>query len=191
MTYEFAVIDTPLGPAHALARDGRLCALALATKPPRASSPLARLNALDVRRVSDPAGAATALAAYFRGDLDALDAIAVDPIGTDFQRRVWAALRTIPHGETTSYGVLARRLGMPTASRAVGAANGANPIWIVVPCHRVIGASGALTGYAGGLDVKRWLLEHERAAYARAHSGAQVALDFTAMPAAAAAHTDA
>ena len=161
MTWDFAVIDTPLGAAHALARDGKLCALQLATMRVRTSSPLARLDALDARPATDPAGVATALAAYFRGELDALDAIEVDPMGTSFQRRVWAALRTIPHGETTSYGALARTLDMPTASRAVGAANGANPIWIVVPCHRVIGASGALTGYAGGLDVKRWLLEHE------------------------------
>jgi methylated-DNA-[protein]-cysteine S-methyltransferase len=106
----------------------------------------------------------TALDAYFRGEVHAVDAIDVDPDGTSFQRRVWAALRTIPVGETTSYGAIARALGMPTASRAVGAANGANPIWIVVPCHRVIGASGALTGYAGGLDVKRRLLAHEREA---------------------------
>ena len=191
MTYDFAVIDTPLGPAHALVRGDKLCAFQLATMRVRPASPLARLDTLGARRSTDPAGVATALAAYFRGDLGALDAIDVDPEGTPFQRRVWAALRTIPHGETTSYGALARALGMPTASRAVGAANGANPIWIVVPCHRVIGTSGALTGYAGGLDVKRWLLEHERAACARAHSGEQVPLAFTAMPAAAASHSDA
>ena len=173
MTWEFTTIDTPLGTAHALARNGKLCALQLATMRVRTSSPLARLDALVARRTADPAGVVTALEAYFRGDLDALDAIEVDPIGTEFQRRVWAALRTIPHGETTSYGTLARTLGSPTASRAVGAANGANPIWIVVPCHRVIGASGALTGYAGGLDVKRWLLEHERAACSRARSVAR------------------
>ena len=165
MTYELTRIDTPLGDAHALARNGRLCAFGLATKPPRASSPLSRLDALAPRRVPDAAGAATALAAYFRGDLAALDRIEVDPEGTDFQLRVWAGLRRIPAGETTSYGELARNIGLPTsACRAVGAANGANPIWIVVPCHRVIGASGALVGYAGGLDVKQWLLTHERAA---------------------------
>jgi len=191
MTYDFAVIDTPLGPAHALAHDGKLCALQLATMRFRSSSLLSRMEQLDVRRITDPAGVATALAGYFRGDLAALDAIEVDPTGTSFQRRVWAALRAIPHGETTSYGALARQLGMPTASRAVGAANGANPIWIVVPCHRVIGSSGALTGYAGGLDVKRWLLEHERAACGQSPHGSQGALRFSAMPGGAASQTDA
>ena len=171
-TREFAILDTPLGSAHALARAGRLCALRLAVGQPRITSPLARLDTLDVRRVDDPAGVATALAAYFRGDLTALDAVQVDPEGTPFQRRVWAGLRTIPAGTTTSYGALARAIGLPiAASRAVGAANGANPIWIVVPCHRVIGASGDLTGYAGGLDVKRWLLEHEGAAARRPAQG--------------------
>jgi methylated-DNA-[protein]-cysteine S-methyltransferase len=162
MTYDLATIETPLGPARALARDGRLCALQLATRPPRPGTLLARVATLETRPTSDPAGVATALAAYFRGDLGAVDAIDVEPEGTPFQRRVWAALRDIPAGETRSYGELARAIGMPTSSRAVGAANGANPIWIVVPCHRVIGASGALTGYAGGLDVKRWLLDHEQ-----------------------------
>ena len=168
MIYEYATLSTPVGPAQALARDGRLCALHLGAKPPRASSILSRLDDLGARASRDPAGVATALAAYFGGDVRAVDAIDVDPDGTPFQRRVWAALRTIPAGETTSYGALARALGMPTASRAVGAANGANPIWLVVPCHRVIGASGALTGYAGGIDVKRRLLAHERGAIAAA-----------------------
>jgi methylated-DNA-[protein]-cysteine S-methyltransferase len=162
MTYEFAILDTPLGPTHALARDGRLCALQLATKPFRTTSPLSRVDRLGARTVRNPAGVATALAEYFAGDVRAVERLEVDPDGTEFQRRVWAALRRIPAGETTSYGAIARELAMPTASRAVGAANGANPIWIVVPCHRVIGASGALTGYAGGLDVKRWLLAHEQ-----------------------------
>jgi methylated-DNA-[protein]-cysteine S-methyltransferase len=164
MSWDYAIIDTPLGPAQALARDDTLCALQLGTMRARSHSPLARLEMLCPRRVADPAGVATALAKYFHGDLAALDAVQVDPAGTPFQRAVWGALRAIPHGETTSYGALAKTLGVPTASRAVGAANGANPIWVVVPCHRVIGASGALTGYAGGLDVKKWLLEHEQAA---------------------------
>ena len=162
MTYDYATIDTPLGTAHALVRDGRLCALQLETTTLRRPSLLARLDRLDVRPTVDPAGVASALAAYFAGDIDALDALDVDPDGTPFQRRVWAALRTIPVGTTTSYGAIARAIGMPTASRAVGMANGSNPIWIVIPCHRVIGASGKLTGYAGGLDVKRWLLAHEQ-----------------------------
>jgi methylated-DNA-[protein]-cysteine S-methyltransferase len=86
------------------------------------------------------------------------------PRGTALQREVWAALAEIPIGETRTYADLARRVGRPSAARAVGAANGKNPLSIVIPCHRVIGASGALTGYAGGLDAKRWLLEHERGA---------------------------
>lgn len=104
-----------------------------------------------------------ALDAYFAGDLAAVDAVEVDTGGTPFHREVWAALRRIPAGETTTYGALARALGRPTASRAVGMANGRNPVAIVVPCHRVIGSDGSLTGYAGGLPMKRWLLEHELA----------------------------
>lgn len=104
-----------------------------------------------------------ALTAYFDGDIGALDTIACATAGTSFQRAVWKALRKIPAGRTTSYGALARRIGRPAAMRAVGAANGANPIAIVVPCHRVIGTDGSLTGYGGGLDRKRWLLKHEGA----------------------------
>jgi len=92
-----------------------------------------------------------------------IDHLRVATVGTPFQQRVWAALRTIPCGETMSYGDLARRIGQPSAVRAVGLANGANPIPIVVPCHRVIGASGQLVGYGGGLHRKQWLLAHERA----------------------------
>jgi methylated-DNA-[protein]-cysteine S-methyltransferase len=106
---------------------------------------------------------AGALTAYFAGDLDALAAVPIKIAGTAFQRDVWNALRTIPAGSTMSYGQLAAHLGRPKASRAVGLANGSNPISIVVPCHRVIGSNGALTGYGGGLERKRWLLEHEQA----------------------------
>jgi methylated-DNA-[protein]-cysteine S-methyltransferase len=109
--------------------------------------------------------AAEQVRAYFAGELRDFD-LRLAPEGTDFQRRVWEALRAIPFGETISYGELARRLGRPTASRAVGAANGRNPIAIVVPCHRVIGADGTLTGYGGGLDRKRWLLRHEESVLA-------------------------
>ena len=110
-----------------------------------------------------PAVVADALDAYFSGDLNALDALPVATGGSAFQRGVWAALRRIPAGTTTGYGALAAMLGNPGAARAVGLANGANPIGIVVPCHRVIGASGALTGYACGVERKRWLLQHEGA----------------------------
>jgi methylated-DNA-[protein]-cysteine S-methyltransferase len=104
-----------------------------------------------------------ALVAYFDGDLTALDAVETATGGTQFRRRVWDALRTIPAGTTWSYGQLAAAICQPTAVRAVGLANGANPIGIIVPCHRVIGANASLTGYGGGLPRKRWLLEHEGA----------------------------
>lgn len=104
--------------------------------------------------------AAQQLREYFAGERTDFD-LPLAAVGTDFQRKVWAELVEIPYGETSSYGELATALGQPTASRAVGLANGRNPIAIVVPCHRVIGASGALTGYAGGVDRKRWLLELE------------------------------
>jgi methylated-DNA-[protein]-cysteine S-methyltransferase len=104
--------------------------------------------------------------AFFAGQLQAIDAIPVKAAGTPFQRAVWAALRSIPAGETLSYGALARRIGRPAAVRAVGLANGANPIGVVVPCHRVIGADASLTGYGGGVERKRWLLGHEGLTFA-------------------------
>ncbi len=110
-----------------------------------------------------PAAIADALTAYFDGEIHAIDRIRTETGGSAFQRQVWAGLRTIPHGETWSYGRLASAVGKPGASRAVGLANGANPIAIVVPCHRVIGADRSLTGYGGGLHRKRWLLRHEGA----------------------------
>ena len=108
-----------------------------------------------------------AIEAYFAGDLQSLDRIPVLARGTAFQQEVWAALRTIPAGTTFSYGALARQIGRPAAVRAVGLANGSNPIGVVVPCHRVIGANGTLTGYGGGLERKSWLLNHEGAKFAR------------------------
>ena len=114
-----------------------------------------------------------ALDAYFAGELTAIDSLPVRPTGTLFQQKVWGALRDIPPGTTLSYGELARRLGNPAATRAVGRANGANPIGIVVPCHRVIGANGSLTGYGGGMHRKHWLLEHERAHISHLAAGAQ------------------
>jgi methylated-DNA-[protein]-cysteine S-methyltransferase len=101
------------------------------------------------------------LRAYFDGDIKAFDGVRVDPQGTSFQRDVWRALMKIPAGRTCSYSELARAIGRPDAVRAVGAANGANPIPIVIPCHRVIGADGRLVGYGGGLERKQWLLAHE------------------------------
>jgi O-6-methylguanine DNA methyltransferase len=102
-----------------------------------------------------------AVDAYFEGDLEQINELATATNGTEFQREVWKALRTIPAGTTMSYGQLASNIGHAGSSRAVGAANGSNPIAIVVPCHRVIGANGTLTGYGGGLPRKKWLLDHE------------------------------
>jgi methylated-DNA-[protein]-cysteine S-methyltransferase len=112
------------------------------------------------------ARAAAQLAEYFAGTRRTFD-LPLAPRGTGFQRIVWHALAKIPYGETRSYGELARAIGRPAASRAVGAANGKNPLSIVVPCHRVVGASGELTGYAGGVATKRWLLDHEAGSLTR------------------------
>jgi len=116
---------------------------------------------IELEPAVDPHGLSTAIRAYFAGDLRAIDALPVETGGTPFQREVWRALREIRCGTTISYGELARRIGRPEAVRAVGLANGANPIGVVVPCHRVIGANGSLTGYGGGIERKRWLLDHE------------------------------
>jgi len=112
-----------------------------------------------------PKAITEAFAAYFGGELGAIDRLVCRTGGTVFQKSVWAALRAIPPGETVSYKALAERIGRPVAVRAVGLANGANPIGIVVPCHRVIGSDGSLTGYGGGIERKRWLLGHEGAAF--------------------------
>lgn len=120
-----------------------------------------RKDVLDLRETRRPSPAMQAMLAYFDGDLAGIDRLPVLTGGTDFQRRVWAALREIPCGTTISYQELATRIGKPLAVRAVGMANNANPISIVIPCHRVIGSDRTLTGYGGGLHRKRWLLEHE------------------------------
>jgi methylated-DNA-[protein]-cysteine S-methyltransferase len=125
------------------------------------------LPASQLRSGPVPRTPAQQLERYFAGEIDVLAAIAVSECGTPFQRAVWAALRQIPAGRTLSYGALARCIGRPSAVRAVGAANAKNPIGLVVPCHRVIGADASLTGYAGGLTRKRWLLRHEAAHGAR------------------------
>ena len=112
----------------------------------------------------NPGGLTSAMRDYFKGDIGAIDRLPVDDaVGTPFQKSVWRALRKIKSGKTISYAELARRIGKPKAVRAAGLANGQNPISIVVPCHRVIGSNGTLTGYGGGLPRKKWLLEHEGA----------------------------
>jgi methylated-DNA-[protein]-cysteine S-methyltransferase len=112
-------------------------------------------------RAHDPGGFTSRLRRYFAGDLAAIDDIPTQTAGTEFARQVWATLRTIPTGTTATYQEIASAIGRPRASRAVGMANGANPVSIIVPCHRVIGSGNQLTGYAGGLDRKHWLLAHE------------------------------
>jgi len=118
-------------------------------------------NGFTLEPAHDPSGLTSALGRYFSGELAAIDVVRVEMAGTAFQREVWRALRTIPCGTTISYAQLAERIGRPTAVRAVGLANGSNPVAVVVPCHRVIGSNGSLTGYGGGIERKRWLLEHE------------------------------
>ncbi len=146
------VLESPIGPMTVCTDADSLRTIRLGERAPASDGIRTRLHADILAR----------LAAYFRGDLQALDGIPVDPDGgTPFQREVWLTLRAIPAGATWSYGELAGRIGRPSAIRAVGAANGANPIPIVLPCHRVIGANGSLVGYGGGLDRKRWLLAHE------------------------------
>ncbi|MHB8384552.1 MAG: methylated-DNA--[protein]-cysteine S-methyltransferase [Candidatus Binataceae bacterium] len=116
-----------------------------------------------------PSSPRRSLEAYFSGEITAIDKLGVETAGTPFQREVWAALRMIPAGMTISYGELAAGIGRPKAVRAVGLANGSNPVAIVVPCHRVIGTDGSLTGYGGGLERKRWLLAHEGAELSLKH----------------------
>lgn len=147
MKQRVAELDSPIGHLRIISNDAGVVAT--------------RREAVDLPQ-GDPHGAVAAYRAWFGGDLAALAGLPLDLHGTDFQRQVWAELRTIPPGETTTYRALAARLGKPTgASRAVGAATGANPVVIAVPCHRVLGAQGDLTGFAWGLDAKRWLLRHE------------------------------
>jgi methylated-DNA-[protein]-cysteine S-methyltransferase len=149
-------LDTPLGRLSIEVEDGALVAIRLPPRPGDAPLPPARDAG------SDPVHAAAVrqLVEYFAGERTTFD-LPLRPRGTPFQQAVWTTLLAIPAGETRSYVDIARAIGRPSAVRAVGAANGRNPLAIVVPCHRVIGASGALTGYAGGLDAKRWLLAHE------------------------------
>ena len=164
-TLDVARIASPLGEILLVAEGHELVGL-LFTEPkermPLHTAQFERtLGPFTERETPDPAGAATRLGRYFAGDLGALDEQPVNPHGTEFQRRVWRALRTIRAGETRGYGELAAANGAPTSSRAVGAANGSNPVSLFVPCHRVIAANGTLHGYGGGLERKRWLLEHE------------------------------
>ena len=150
------IIDSPLGPLTAVVDDGALAGLYMAEQRhlpgaerfgPRDDTALPALR--------------EQLAAYFAGELRRFD-LPLATAGTPFQRDVWSALRDVPYGSTCTYGELAAALGRPAAVRAVGAANGRNPVCLVVPCHRVVGVAGALTGYAGGVERKAWRLAHEQ-----------------------------
>ena len=165
--YTLDCITTPIGVAHfATDADGALVAFVWADSEERFCTwlELHGVHRGALARGGAPAGVRDALERYFAGDVGAIDGLPCTMRGTPFQRAVWTALRSIPAGATMTYGELATRIGAPGASRAVGLANNRNPIGLVVPCHRVIGANGALTGYAGGLERKRWLLEHESSA---------------------------
>lgn len=155
-------IDTPLGPMALLARDGALLLLEFDDDNERVAREMRRRFAgEEAQRTDDPFGLSSRLRAYFAGDLTAIENIATEGGGTDFEEQVWAELKRIPCGKTCSYGDIARKLGDIALSRAVGIANARNPVAVVVPCHRVIGSDGSLTGYGGGLPRKKWLLEHE------------------------------
>jgi methylated-DNA-[protein]-cysteine S-methyltransferase len=162
-TFSLDRLRTPIGTALLVSdADGVLCALDWEDHEPRMKQLLRRqYGAVELKAARAPAETRAALTSYFKGDLDRLNEIRWRVAGTAFQRRVWRALPNIPPGATMSYGELAAKLRMPKAVRAVGHANGANPLSVVVPCHRLIGADGGLVKYGGGLERKRWLLEHE------------------------------
>lgn len=163
VTIEVGHLRTPIGGVEVAVRDGRLCALAFDDGWERAVHALERrFRNPDVRLAVDPGGAVGALRRYFDGDLGAVDRLDVDVDGTPFQRRVWEALRAVPAGETASYADIAERTTSPRAVRAVGTATGANRVGIVIPCHRIVRTGGDLGAYGGGVERKRWLLDHER-----------------------------
>ena len=159
---QITTFESPIGTLTLAARGEWVCLLHFGPRGVQVDSALGRWYPnVPVHDDPDPAGAVGILRSYFDGDLGALDRIMVEMNGTLFQKKVWAALRAVPAGSTVAYGDIARVIAAPSAVRAVGAANGANPVAVIVPCHRIIGTNGTLTGYGGGLDRKRWLLHHE------------------------------
>ncbi len=159
---ERVLIGSPIGELTCLVRQGALVGVEFASGRGRTVAYVRRRFSGEALRDSEEAGGVRqAFERYFAGDISALDSLTVDPGGTPFQAKVWMALREIAAGKTWSYEALAQRVGSPAAMRAVGAANGANPIPLVLPCHRVIGKNGKLVGYGGGMDRKVWLLRHE------------------------------
>ena len=160
---DYDKFESPIGRILFASNSEGICALDYAGCESRMDALLTRrLGAFEFRPNSDPYQLKESLFDYFNNNLRALDHTPVSLGGTAFQQQVWTALRKIPVGATETYGQLAIRLGRPDAARAVGHANSLNPVAIIVPCHRVIGASSALTGYAGGLERKEWLLRHEK-----------------------------
>ena len=168
-TFLLNAIDTPVGPMLIAVDDqARLRVLDWESHIERMERLMERYygpGAVALKESAERNPISERLQAYVAGDIAAIEGIATETTGTAFQRRVWAALRESPAGQTWSYGQLAKHVGEPGAARAVGLANGSNPIGVVVPCHRVIGANGTLTGYGGGIERKRWLLKHEGAAF--------------------------
>lgn len=161
-TIAVATTDSPIGEFTVAARGSKVCVVHFGPVNEHVRAALARWYPdARVEPGEDPGGVVSVLARYFDGDLASLDEVDVELHGTSFQQRVWNALRTVTPGTTASYAELAGRVGAPAAVRAVGAANGANPVAVVLPCHRIIGSNGSLTGYGGGLERKRWLLHHE------------------------------
>jgi methylated-DNA-[protein]-cysteine S-methyltransferase len=156
-------IHSEIGPIVMVMDSVGLCALEFGGGEERMKTALSRRFGSFVLHRGDELGVGARIEDYLAGDLHALDEIKVNPGGTAFQQTVWNALREIPAGTTQTYAQLAASIGRPSAPRAVGLANGQNPVSIVIPCHRLIGSNGALTGYAGGLERKRWLLRHEGA----------------------------
>lgn len=171
----WTLVDSPAGPIRVIAQRGAVTAVEFTAAPPADAAPRSSMRVAAERSAGRPVGdradddpllreAARQLTAYFARELKEFD-LPLSPDGTPFQQRVWAELRRIGYGETATYGEIAARLGMNAgASRAVGAANGRNPIGIVIPCHRVVGTKGSLSGYAGGVERKRLLLELEQSA---------------------------
>ncbi len=155
-------VKSPIGEIRIISDGENLRALDFEDYEQRMEKLLQRhYGSYDLEPMKNPNGVSDVMERYFAGELDAIDEVTVAANGTEFQSAVWEQLRNVPLGTTWSYGELARRVGKPKASRAVGLANGSNPIAIVVPCHRVIGANGSLTGYGGGMERKQWLLVHE------------------------------
>ncbi|MGZ8413242.1 MAG: methylated-DNA--[protein]-cysteine S-methyltransferase [Gemmatirosa sp.] len=170
MPTRYTWLDTPIGPMLLTADGDALTRASMGASP--------EVVRADWERASSGPGilaeACAQLGEYFAGVRTTFD-LPLAPVGTPFQQRVWEALRVIPFGETATYLAVARTLGDANATRAVGAANGRNPIGLIVPCHRIIGADGSLTGYAGGLDRKRWLLRHEESVRMRDGGGFSLA----------------